>query len=324
MTRKRILVTGATGFLGSAIVSQAVQAGLAVTATYRSACPQVTGVDFVPADILDKVSLSKVFENVDSVCHAAGVVRLRTGARDIPFNAVNVVGAENVVRAACNAGVKTFVFISSVAVYGSLAQGHDEGASCHPEGPYAESKLQAEHRLAAFCQEEGMSLTILRLATLYGAGDLGNVAQLVGAIDRHRFIWIGQGRNFKSLLHRKDAARACIAALNNPRHGINTYNLSAPPCTMRDIVDTIALALKRRVASWYVPASVALAAAKTVDRLAGRRSRLNGYHATIRKWLADDYYDSNKFCQTFNYVTELTLEQGIQDEVVWYRAGSKG
>ncbi|MEK7776125.1 MAG: NAD-dependent epimerase/dehydratase family protein, partial [Planctomycetota bacterium] len=113
----------------------------------------------------------------------------------------------------------------------------DENTPCNPVGPYALSKYNAELRAIEIAREAGMALTILRLATLYGEGDPGNVGRLMRTLDRGRFLWIGDGSNRKSLLYKGDAARACMAVAERSASGINIYNVSAPACTMREIVD---------------------------------------------------------------------------------------
>lgn len=318
-----VLITGAAGFLGSTILRQAVNAGLSVTATDRTVSTKFPGVDFIPADILDPFSLSKAFERVDCVCHVAGLAHIfnKSEVLGAPFHTVNVVGSENVAQDAVRAGVQHFVFISSVSVYGGVAHGKDEDSECHPEGPYAESKSQAERCLIELCQKEGMNLAILRLATLYGEEDPGNVARLIRSIDQGRFIWVGRGENLKSLLHREDAARACIAVINAHVSGINIYNVSALPCKMRDIVAAITLALGKPVPSWHIPASFALTSAKIIKILSFNHGRLSTIHGTLQKWLADDYYTADKFCNTVNFQTKVSLEEGIRREVEWYKAG---
>ena len=78
-----------------------------------------------------------------------------------------------------------------------------------------------------------MALTILRLATLYGEGDPGNVGRLMRKLDRGRFLWIGDGSNRKSLLYKGDAARACMAVAERPASGItisSTFLHLPAPC----------------------------------------------------------------------------------------------
>lgn len=324
MTVSRVLVTGAAGFLGSAIVRQAVNAGLSVIATDRIVRPKSTGLDFYLADILDPISLFKIFDGVECVCHVAGLVHSlsKSKALEKSFYDVNVVGTENVVHAAAGAGVRHVVFISSISVYGGVAHGQDEEAKCHPESPYAESKLQAEQSLIDRCLKEGMNLTILRLATLYGEGDSGNVARLIQSIDRGRFLWVGKGKNLKSLLYCEDAAGACIEVIKTPVSGINIYNVAAPACKMSEIVATISGALDKSVPSWHVPSSVALNLTRMMKILSFNLSGFSALHDMLQKWLADDHYNADKFCRTFNFKTKVHWDEGIQKEVAWYKANA--
>jgi nucleoside-diphosphate-sugar epimerase len=316
-----VFVTGASGFLGSGIVKQGKAAGLSVTATDRRPKAQFAGEHFIAGDILNFPGLSEALRGIDCVCHVAGLAHIFRMSPDIAgeFHSVNVAGTEKMARAAVNAHVPHFVFISSVSVYGGTAQGKDETSECCPEGPYAVSKLQAEQSLIELCQKERMNLTILRLATLYGEEDPGNVARLIGSIERGRFIWLGKGENRKSLLHRDDAARACLAAVCHPVDGINVYNVSASARKMKDVVEAIAFALGMDIPFWHVPANFTLNSAKILKSLSFNRGRLSRIHEKLQKWLADDYYDTDKFCNTFNFKARVSLEEGIKREVKWYR-----
>jgi nucleoside-diphosphate-sugar epimerase len=319
----RLLITGATGFLGSALVREAVNSGLSVTATGLAPFMKFNGADFISADILNPNGLPAIFENVDCVCHVAGLAHVfdKSKISDELFHAVNVVGTENAVRAAWMAGVKKFIFISSISVYGKVVRANKEDSECHPEGPYAKSKWEAERLLIDFCQKKGMNLTILRLATLYGEGDPGNVARLIRLIDKGLFIWVGKGGNLKSLLYLDDAARACNLVINSPQNRSDIYNVSVPAVKMNDIVETIASALGKSVPSWHVPASLTLRAARTLQHLPFNKVRLYSIYDTLQKWLADDYCAMDKFCKTFNLQTKVSLEEGIAREIAWCRNG---
>jgi len=320
-----LLVTGASGFLGSAVVDQAVSSGVLVKATDRNINTKFIGDNFIPADILDPLSLSKVFEGVDCVCHVAGLAHIfhNPEALTANFHTINVVGSENVARAAFNAGAQHLIFISSVSVYGGISKNKGEDEECYPEGPYAESKWKAEQFLIEFCQKNKMNLSILRLATLYGEEDPGNVKRLISAIDKGRFIWVGKGNNLKSLLHRKDAARACIEVVKNPISGISIYNVSTQACTMKDIVETIASALPKKIPSWRIPSSFALHTVKIMKNLSFNHDKLNSLYSTLQKWMADDCYNTDKFCKTYDFQTIVTLEEGIKREVAWYMGNLK-
>jgi len=219
------------------------------------------------------------------------------------------------------AGVGHLIVISSVSVYGPYTQGiYDENTPCNPVGPYAVSKHNAELRAIQIARESGMALTILRLATLYGEGDPGNVGRLMRALDRGRFFWIGDGSNRKSLLYKGDAAHACMAVAERHASGINIYNVSAPACTMRDIVDGLAKALGKKPLPFRIPASIAMSASKVLSWFPYKR--LSGLHATIQKWLAEDVYDTRRFEEAYGFQTKTSLEDGLKREVDWYKKTS--
>ena len=313
-----ILITGANGFLGSEIVRQLAGTCLGIRAADKQEESIFPGIDYRPADILEPASLVSVVQGADCVMHAAGLAHIfdKTKAINAPFKAVNEIGTANVAQAAAKAGVKHFILVSSVSVYGGSREGGHEESGFHPEGPYAESKYQAELRAIEIAKASGMALTILRLATLYGEGDPGNVARLMRSIDRGRFIWIGNGSNHKSLLHREDAARACLVVAQHPASGVNIYNVSAPPCSMRDVVQGLALALGKPVPTWHIPGSLTLAVAGMASAVAGGKGRLGNLRATLQKWLADDVYDAGKFEQAFDFKTQVNLADGLRREAV--------
>lgn len=170
-------------------------------------------------------------------------------------------------------------------------------------------------------QASDMALTILRLATLYGEGDPGNVARLMRSIDRGRFIWIGNGSNRKSLLHREDAARASLAVMQSPPSGVMVYNVSVSSCTMREVVEGLAGALGKRIPPFGIPAALVRGISSLLSLLPLSRLQILG--AMAQKWLADDVYDSRKFAQAFNFQARVNLAEGLRREVAWYRRMQK-
>ena len=315
-----ILITGANGFLGSTIVRQAHASRMSFRATDLHGSPAVPGIDYEQSDITDPSGLKPLPEGLSCVIHAAGLAHIFDGAQaeGAPFHTVNVTGTVNMINAAAIARTQHFVLISSVSVYGPFTHGvYDEGVPCDPVGPYALSKYEAELRAREIAERTGMALTILRLATLYGEGDPGNVGRLVSSLDSGRFIWIGTGANRKSLLYKGDAARACLAAATRSASGINIYNVSAPPCTMREIVDGISDALGKRPSPVGVPAGLALFLGRGLSKIPDRR--VSGLYQTIKKWLSEDVYNTDRFDGTYSFKTAVSLKDGLRREVDWYR-----
>lgn len=315
-----ILVTGANGFLGSEVVRLLVEADLPVRATGEEPSCVHPGTEYVQADITRPQQIIPAVTGVRTVIHAAGLAHVFRPERlaENAFRDINECGTANVMSIAADNGAEHFILISSVAVYGPFSRGQcSETAPCNPEGPYAESKYNAERRAQDIALRSGMSLTILRFSTLYGEKDRGNVARLMRAIDRKRLLWIGDGSNRKSLLYKGDAARAGLLVATHPASGIRIYNVSSPPCTMRDIVNGLAEALGKKPLPGYIPAALALPLTRLLARSSNRR--LLDLHQTVKKWLAEDVYDTRRFDEAYNFRVQTSLKEGLKRQVAWYR-----
>lgn len=311
---RRILVTGGSGFFGDAIVRAAQQAGYRVVSLDRQRGAAREGVDTVVGDISNVAFLQKSLKGVSAVIHAAGLAHVfgRDARRTDLFDAVNERGTDNVLNAALLAGVQKIVLVSSVSVYGHNGGWPcDEAMLCSPHGAYAQSKWRAELRAMERVGNGPASLTILRFATLYGAGDRGNVARLIQALKRGRFVWPGAGLNSKSLIHKRDAAKACVLALNDPCPGVSIFNVSTDAVTMREIVDAICLSLEKsaprlRLPGWAVRCGLSICR---------RVNRAGQVTAMLQKFIHDDVYSGEKFENAFGFRASISLREGIREEV---------
>ncbi len=317
----RVLVTGANGFVGSNIVEQCLRAGMIVSTTGRKDADGELLPGYFKADVTKPDSLAEAMSKVDCVIHSAGMAhQFKKAKDDTQFFKNNTLGTENVALSAARAGIRHFVLISSVNVYGARsAESRGEAEICNPQGAYAQSKYQAEQRAMEIIGQTGACLTILRLAVVYGEGDRGNVLRLMRAIDRRLFVWIGRGANLKSMIHCEDVGRACATVLLSPCEGINVYNVAAPAHTMREIVEGIAAALGRPVPGLYVPPRMALAAATILKTLAFGNPKIAGLKPTIEKWLDDDVYSARKLEERLGFKAQVNLKEALEREASWYR-----
>jgi nucleoside-diphosphate-sugar epimerase len=299
-----VLLIGADGFVGSAVLEAAARYGVDMLAASRRAGAG-DGRRFV--DVLRPETFAPAMEGVATVIHAAGAAHMfrRTKAAGNLLHRTNVEGTRNVVVAAREAGVRHVVLVSSVSVYGDASDS------------YPRSKAEAE-RAATEAAQDAVKITTLRLATVYGEGDPGNVLRLVRAIDRRRFIWIGRGENRKSLIHRADAGAAIVTAAMATSGGV--FDVSAPPVTMRDVVTTIASALDRWVPRLPISNRAANFAAHALTLLTLHNRRSATIERMISKWCADDVYDGSRFCARFGFTPEVSLADGLGREVAWYLA----
>lgn len=298
-----ILLTGADGFVGSAVREAALRQGVDLRASSRR---QNVAGDCFFADVLQPETIAPAMKAVSTVIHTAGAAHIfrRTAEEEASMYRTNVEGTRNVVLAAGRAGVRRVVLVSSVSVYGDMSDA------------YAGSKADAE-RAAMQAAAGTVMLTTLRLATVYGEGDPGNVLRLVRAIDRHAFVWIGRGENRKSLIHRDDAGAAIVAAAFAGADG--TFNVSAPPVTIGEVVTTIARLLGRWVPRLPISSRTATSAARAMNVLTFHNRRAAALDRNIAKWCADDVHDGSEFNARFGFAPTVDLANGMAREVAWYR-----
>ncbi len=217
-----IVVTGASGFLGSAIVDECRSRGL----------------DVRPVSL--RREFASAFEGASTIIHAAGLAHGGGKFKPEEYRAVNVDLTRAVADAAGQARVPRLVLVSSVSVYAG-------------ETPYAESKREGERVAADAARRHGMELVIIRPATIIGEGDPGNVLRLIDAIARRRFVWLGSGGNRKTLVHREDVARACVLAVGVAP---GVYTIAGDSPRMREIVSLITRRLGRSPLRIPIPDAV--------------------------------------------------------------------
>ncbi len=213
----KILVTGATGKVGSRLAKRLAQRGARVRALVRDATRagdlQAAGIELALGDLLDADSLSSAVRGVDTVVHCAAFFR---GATPEQAHATNDLGTQHLASAACAAAVKRFIFTSTGLVYGSnggrLAREDD---ACLPTAAYPVSKLAAERFLLA---QGELDVRVLRLPFVYGDGD-PHIAEVVPMMrdfpPAHRM----------SIAHHVDVAQAVARLLDAPSPAHRIYNL---------------------------------------------------------------------------------------------------
>lgn len=329
-----ILVTGATGFVGGAIVEELAAANNAWKIHCfgsRESKNFSKLQNFYKVDITNYKNLSvlKAPVKLDAVIHSAGLAHQFERTERGEFFKVNVEGTRNILRFAESRLVEHFVLISSVAVYGSdLKNGQeksfqkfDENVLCRPQGEYAESKLQAEEEAVKFCREKDISLTILRLATVIGEGDRGNVARLIEAIDKDRFLMIGKGENYKTLIYKKDAARACRMILEKRKlseKGFEILNVAAEPVRMKYIVEKITENLTKKPLKIFIPFSFVFALLR-IFAAVFHSEKIQFWQETLKKWAADEIFSNELLRRKYSFVPETSISEAIKREVSFYK-----
>jgi UDP-4-keto-D-QuiNAc 4-reductase len=227
---RQVLVTGASGFLGRAVVTGVLARGDAVRATTRSpvqAWPP--GVQALPnLDLAPGTDWSAALGGVDFVVHCAARVHVMHDTAPDPlaeFRRVNTAATLALARQAVAAGVRRFVFISSIGVNGAetTAEPFRADDTAAPRSPYAVSKHEAEEGLRALAGTGGMQVVAIRPPLVYGPGAPGNFAQLMRALRRGLPLPLGSVHNRRSFIALDNLVDLVLVCLDHPAAANQTF-----------------------------------------------------------------------------------------------------
>ncbi|MGC2235857.1 MAG: NAD-dependent epimerase/dehydratase family protein [Pyrinomonadaceae bacterium] len=322
----KVLVTGATGFVGKAIVAGLIKGNFGVFCLGGLSKENTDKLpNFFKADIADTESLGALdgIKNLDVIIHSAGLAHQFGEVRKDDFWKINVEGTKNVARLGAELKIRHFILISSVAVYGNVKKRGDkkfidEKFLCEPGSIYAQSKLESEQAAIEICEQNNIPLTILRLSTVIGENDRGNTARLIEAIDKRLFVWIGKGENYKSLIYKNDVAGACLKILDKKTSKTEVFNVSAEPVLMKDVVSEISAALNKKVPGMHVSVKL-LERVFRLNSKVFRLKRVFNLSETTQKWLSEDVYSGDKIASEYGFRAETPVSEAIRRQVEAYK-----
>lgn len=217
----KILLTGATGFIGRSVERRLNDSGFQVLTTGRSQLDKLNRVDFAVGNIDGKTDWLNALDGVDVVVHlAASAHNMRRVSNDAlkDFRSVNHEGTINLAKQATKSGVKRFVFLSSIGVNGSISSApFTEMDIPNPTEPYAISKFDAETGLLELAKATDLEIVIVRSPMVYGRNPPGNLARLMAAIERGVPLPFGLVRNKRTLISTENLVsliECCITKKN--------------------------------------------------------------------------------------------------------------
>jgi nucleoside-diphosphate-sugar epimerase len=233
MSDLKLLVTGANGFVGKSLCSALHSQGKSVSIAIRANNSLPEYVNAVKVGVIDgDTDWAEPLNGVDVVIHLAARVHVMNEVASDPlaeFRHVNVHGTLNLAQQAARAGVKRFIFISSVKVNGEqteLGKPFTEVAAANPQDDYGISKYEAEQGLKRIAEETGMEVVIIRPPLVYGVGVKSNFASMMRVVNRCIPLPLGAIHNKRSFVYVENLVSLILCCINHPAAANQTFLVS--------------------------------------------------------------------------------------------------
>jgi nucleoside-diphosphate-sugar epimerase len=307
----RVLITGATGFVGRTLLSTAALPR-SRAALRSGAMPELGADQVIVGDIDGQTDWSQALAGVDRVVHLAARVHvMKPSANDhAEFERTNVLGTERLARAAAAAGVERFVYLSSIKVNGESTSDRPFRAADEPRPreDYARSKLEAERRLAAIERASGMAVSIVRSPLVYGPGVRANFLRLLSLAHGGLPIPLASVANVRSMVSVWNLCDLICVLLRHERPVRGVLLVSdGEDISTGDLIRRLARIMHRPARLFSMPAG----ALRALASLAGRRAEVN----RLCDSLAVDIAQTRL---RVGWSPPLTLDEGLARTVEWY------
>lgn len=304
----RVVVTGASGFIGRALVAHLARSGHEVLAVSRSEFAPRDFPSAVVRDYTDAAHLAQIFAGHDTVVHLAALAHRGVSAQEPEASAVfapNVAAARAVAVAAAAAGLRRLVLVSSIGVNGNRTDSRpfSESDSVNPVEPYAMSKWQSESAVRQVAREHPrLDIVIVRPPLVYGPDAPGNFARLLRAVRRGMPLPLGGLANRRSFLGLDNLLNFIELAMRHPAARNELYLLSdGEDVSTDEFIRRLGRACGRPARLVHCP----LALLRFLARLGGREEQLDRLVSSLQ-------VDSGKARAQLGWSPPFTLDEGLR------------
>ena len=294
-----LLITGATGFVGSKLLKLLETSDFKICVLSRQQHPDY---ETIVCDLGQKQIPTSAIASVDTVFHLAGFAHDLRDASKVEhlYRAINVNATVQLAELAAQQGVQRFVFVSSVKAGGGTIVGRcmTEEDKGEPQGIYGSTKREAELKLLEIGRQSCMHVSIVRPSLVYGPGVKGNLAKMRSGIEKGWFPPLPETGNHRSMIHVDDLVRALLLVAEDDRaNGEIFIATDGVPHSSRKIYEAICQQVDKTVPRWSVPKFL-------FDGVASVSSR---FRYKVEKLLGDECYSSTKL-ESLGFRAERTLK----------------
>lgn len=315
------LLTGSSGYIGSRLAPKLRQQGYTIRGADREAAETEGLNSFVHGDLCDSQVAREAVSNVDQVLHLAAA-KGDWGISEEEYYRDNLEATRVLIEAGRAAGVKDWVFYSTVSVMGPSHEAVGKDAGFNPINPYGASKAEAEqlfHQLAA--EDPEARVLIIRPSVVYGPGNppSTNIYRLIDAIYTGRFAMVGPGAAIKSTSYIDNLLAATRFLMERMEHGVQTYiYVDEPALSTGTLVERIYRYVGQTPPSWHIPLRVATPVAKVSDWAAS----VTGIDfpitaARIEKFNRSTNFDGSRI-RAAGFTQPVSNEEALRETVAWH------
>jgi len=330
-----VLVTGINGFVGATLAVELYRRGYNVTGIDRSDSPKNTELAALVKD--GKVRIFQgdlnsfdydVLPYADYVFQIAGKVSPWGDVKD--FDRINVDGTKRVIDYAKKAGCKSFLYLSSSAVYGFYGYKNlKEVDEKRPfDNPYSISKLHAETMVMKYCKELGLPFVVIRPGNVYGPNDFTSSYQIYSLIEKGKMPYIDRGKYISCFVYVGNLADAIASAGTTPAAWNQDYNITDGfGETLHEYFALVAQTLGVKPRFMSLPSPVAKAFSTVLEGtyklFKSKKAPFITRFSTYQN-CADYHFSIAKAGKYFGYEPKTSLKEGVRNTVEWYRSLKEG
>jgi 2-alkyl-3-oxoalkanoate reductase len=317
------LVTGATGFIGSHLVDSLLASGARVRALVRNpdrAAPwQESGAELVAGDLRDAQSVRAAVRGSDVIYHCAAATGANLKAQEI--HDTHVGGLRHLLDAMRENGGGRLVLLSGLSVLGlGSFDSMSEDLPCRPcYDPEVRAKIDAEELAREYHRRHRLEMCILRAGFVYGTRDQRNLPQLVDAVRRGKFLYIGSRHNVVPLVHVHDMVHALMLAARRPAANGRIYHIAdGSRTTMRQLVTHIVNSLGCSAPRWTLPFFLTRTTCVTCEWLGHFLGWPPGgpiARGTLLFLGTSRFVDIRRAKEELGFAPQIDLQQGIAEAV---------
>ena len=310
----KLLITGGSGFIGKQLV-EAFKKKFDIRTTSTSRNCVCNGIQHYKLDLSERADWSNAVERIDIVIHSAAMVHVNQKSQrdeNESIFEVNCNGTARLAEQAVLAGVKRFIFISSIGVNGTTKnEAFSETDAPRPDNAYAKSKFCAEKELWRISKETGLQVVIIRPPMVYGPNAPGNFQKITGTLNMPLILPLGGIRNKRSFLYVKNLISLVENCISHPNAANEVFLASDKECLSTPqffrLIYEVSQARPKVV--WFPETILRFILCAT------------GKSALTRQLIDSSHIDISKAQKLLGWAPPFTIEEGIRDSILFKVGG---